>query len=151
MKKIWMLFMILVSFGSAAMAQDEDNGPHNEKLESIKIAFITEKLDLNSSEAKAFWPVYNEFNDQMKKLKNRERENNNILKAKTSVTDQEADKFLSEQLSLRQQQLDLTKKYVAEFRKVLPPKKVARLLTLEQEFKMQLLQRLKDRRERMQR
>ena len=38
----------------------------NEKIKSLKIAHITKTLDLTTSEAEKFWPIYNTFeNKQM--------------------------------------------------------------------------------------
>ncbi|MCE2786454.1 MAG: hypothetical protein ACK44P_05205 [Bacteroidota bacterium] len=146
---IFLLVALLSVSTIFAQQTDEDDDGKADKIEALKVGFITEKLNLSSAEAKSFWPVYNEFEVQMKKLRVKERENVRLLKAKSSLTDADADKFLNEQLSLKQQQLDLNKKYVAEFKKVLPAKKVARLLMLEQEFKQQLLNRLKERKGKM--
>ena len=44
------------------------------KIEIQKIAFITKALDLSSEEAQVFWPVYNNFSDEMKTIKERRRE-----------------------------------------------------------------------------
>lgn len=152
MKTVKLLLLLTMLGASIApvMAQDDEHEETgNDRVESLKIAFITEKLNLTSSEAKNFWPVYNEFESQIKRLRAKEKENIASLKAKTAVSDQDADKFMVDQLQLKQQQLDLTKRYIGEFKKVLPAKKVARLLMLEQEFKQQLLKRLKDRRGKM--
>ncbi len=146
---IFLLVALLSVSTIFAQQTDEDDDGKADKVEALKVGFITEKLNLSSTEAKSFWPVYNEFEEQMKQLRAKERENVRLLKAKSSLTDADADKFLNEQLSLKQQQLDLNKKYVAEFKKVLPAKKVARLLMLEQEFKQQLLNRLKERKGKM--
>jgi hypothetical protein len=146
---IFLLVALLSVSTIFAQQTDEDDDGKADKVEALKVGFITEKLNLSSTEAKSFWPVYNEFEEQMKQLRAKERENVRLLKAKSSLTDADADKFLNEQLSLKQQQLDLNKKYVAEFKKVLSAKKVARLLMLEQEFKQQLLNRLKERKGKM--
>lgn len=150
MKNKFLILIILLGMTSVKVrAQEDDN--RNEKIESLKIAFITEKLNLTSSEAKVFWPVFNEFSDELKKLKEKEKENMHALKTKNSPTDIESNKFINEHINLKQAELDLTKRYINEFKKVLPERKVAKLLTLEQEFKQQLLQHLKDKREKMQR
>lgn len=148
MKKLMQWSICMLMLPSYTIAQDEPES-RNDKVESLKIAFITERLNLSSKEATVFWPVFNEFSDQMKKIREKEKENIRLFNARTAATEQESDKFLTEQLALKQAELDLTKKYVGEFRKVLPVKKVARLLTLEQEFKQQLLQRLKQRQGKM--
>lgn len=134
----------LVSCFLPNLKAQEDADEQTDKVEALKIAFITEKLSLTSAEAKLFWPVFNEFNAQLKKLKHREKENIRAFKSKSDPTEQETEKFMSEYLLIKQAEIDLTRRYVAEFRKVLPARKVARLLTLEQEFKQALLQRLRD-------
>ncbi len=144
MKKL-LVIIAFISFISGKVTAQEEDG-HNDKVEALKIAFITEKLNLSSNEAKVFWPVFNEFNGEQKKIRAKMKENVLTFKAKSSPSDQDASKFISDQLGLKQAELDLQKKYVSEFKKVLPEKKVALLLTLEQEFKQQLLQRLKENR-----
>jgi hypothetical protein len=146
LKNLLLIVFLVNAATMFAQQADQDDDDKADKIEALKVGFITEKLNLSSAEAKNFWPVYNEYESQMKKLRLKEKENTAIIKAKTSATDTDADKFLADQLSIKQQQLDLTKKYVAEFKKVLAPKKVARLFMLEQEFKQQLLKRLKERR-----
>ena len=39
--------------------------PDREKIKTLKVAFITERLDLSSSEAETFWPAYNAHQKQM--------------------------------------------------------------------------------------
>lgn len=133
----------LLSLGLSLRAQDDQNDK-NDRVESYKIAFITERLNLTPKEATVFWPVYNEFSDQLKKLKRAEKERVRNFKDKTQPTDAESEKFTADYIAFKQQEFDLTKKYIAEFKKVLPAAKVAKLVTLEQEFKMELLHRLKD-------
>ena len=70
------------------------------------------------------------------------------MRTKTEFTDQEAEKLIQDQVQLRQQEYDLTKKYVGDFKRVLPVKKVARLMTLEDEFRVLVMQRLRDARPR---
>ena len=41
-----------------------------EKIQALKIAQITETLDLSENEAQKFWPFYNAFEDSIKSIKN---------------------------------------------------------------------------------
>ncbi len=145
MKRLLYIFSAMLLTSVSATAQDEP-GERSERVEALKIGFITEKLSLTTKEASAFWPVYNEFSDQVKSIRAKQRENAKAFSARVNPTDAESDKFITDQLAFKQSELDLTRRYSQEFRKVLPVQKVARLLTLEQAFKQQLLQRLKDRR-----
>jgi hypothetical protein len=51
------------------------NRPGKEKVEAMKIGFITDYLDLSSEEAKEFWPVYNKYQDEMDALRKGRRQN----------------------------------------------------------------------------
>ncbi len=142
MKNYVLTMMLLVS---VTTLRAQEKMPPHDRIESYKIAFITEKLDLSSKEAQAFWPVYNEYNDQLQAMRAKEREKGNAFRKLENPTNAESDKFILEHLTFRQQELDHVKKYVAEFKKVLPDAKVAKLITLEHEFKMQLLHKIKER------
>lgn len=147
MKKLFSIFCIsLAALGAFAQNTDTDDEP-NEKIAALKIGFITEKLDLTGKEAEGFWPVFNRYESEVKALRKKQRQAAAAFKTKTNVTEAEADKFLADQVALKQQELDVLKKYIPEFKRVLPSAKVARLLSLEQEFKLQLLKRIKEQRQ----
>jgi hypothetical protein len=145
MKKILFILLISLSFGATAQNNDDADEGKNEKIAALKIAFITERLNLSSKEAEVFWPVFNRFEQEMKAVRKKEKQAARIFKDKPNATEAEADKFIAEQVQLKQQELDVLKRYLPEFKKVLPASKVARLLSLEQEFKLQLLRSMKQR------
>ena len=60
MKRILILLSIIIFPFTGAGAQN----PNLERLNNYKIGFFTKKLDLSSSEAEKFWPVYNEYQTQ---------------------------------------------------------------------------------------
>jgi len=119
-----------------------------EKIESQKIAFITKELNLTTTEAQQFWPIYNEYSDKneelLKSMGRKNIENKSI--DVNEITDKEAIDIADEQIVLAQKLLDLRKKYHLEFKKVLPPKKLLKLYIAEREFKKILLKEIKDRR-----
>ena len=63
MKKILLILCIVFAFGI------KTNGQPQEKVEALKVGFITQRLDLTTEEAKVFWPVYNKYSDELKKLR----------------------------------------------------------------------------------
>ena len=71
MKQIVLIFSLFIGFISVK-AQNE-NQDRNERIEATRIAFITERLNLSSKEATVFWPVYNEFSNQLKKIRQAEK------------------------------------------------------------------------------
>ena len=62
---LFLLFSTTLMFGQRR--------PDKEKIKSLKIAYITERLNLKSSEAQAFWPIYNAHEELMESFRNQER------------------------------------------------------------------------------
>lgn len=140
MKKYIYLVAIIVTISLNAMAQK------GERLEAMKIGFITERLNLSSDEAKIFWPVYNKFTDDLKKL--RQSTKGKIAEEMSempAMTDAEAEKVLNDMVSFKINEAELLKKYATEFKKVLPVKKVVLLFKAENDFKRELLKKLAQR------
>ena len=136
MKRI-VLISIMIGLALFAKAQ---NG---ERIEAMKIGFITERLDLTSEEAKVFWPVYNKFTDEMKKLRlTTKGKITEEMADMTSLSDAEADKILNDMVNFKLNEAELIKRYAQEFKKVLPVKKVVLLFKAENDFKRELLKRL---------
>jgi len=114
------------------------------KIESQKIAFITKALDLSSEEAQVFWPVYNDFSDEMKTIREKRREVfSKARKNRSSLTDKEIGIINDERLKMEQESLDLKVKYNKEFQKVISNKQISALYHAEEEFKKELLHRIK--------
>jgi hypothetical protein len=144
MKKIFILLATVYCLPLFAQ-QEEFEETKNERIESLKIGFITEKLALTSKEAELFWPIYNKYENEIRAIRRQQRNMTKSFQQKTNNSEAESDKYLLDQLSLKQQEVDLLKKYIPLFKKVLPTTKVAKLLVLEQAFKIKLLQQLKTR------
>ena len=116
-----------------------------ENIEAMKVAFITSKLDLTPEEAQKFWPVYNQYTEKMQELRKKRRlDEREAKKNIDEYSDKEIEHAIDSDLAVRQKELDLQKEYSTKFKTVLPMKKVAKLYAAEEEFKMELLNKLKD-------
>jgi len=112
--------------------------PGKEKIEAMKVAFISNQLSLTPEEAKVFWPLFDKFEEERKVIrKGEEPVPLDVMK------DEQVGKFIQSVIDNKQKDLDLFKKYIPEFKKVLPERKVAKLLTLDAEFKKMLLMHAK--------
>lgn len=141
------LFTTLLIAQPQRMRQGQGMEDRKENIEAMKIAFLTRKLDLTPEEAKKFWPVYNGFTDEIKKL--REDRRGRMRDARDEfekMNDKDVEKLIDGEIIFRQQELDVVKKYHGQFKEVLPMKKVALLYRAEEEFKKELIERIKDRR-----
>ncbi len=129
--------LLLVTFAATGWAQDKSN------IKSQKIAFITNKLDLSPEEAQQFWPVYNKADKEMSALKKEHRQKQRAAGKMNELSDKEVEQMIDAEIAYKQSELDLMKKYHAEYKKVLPVKKVARLYKAEEQFKRELIRRVK--------
>ncbi|MCK9254378.1 MAG: hypothetical protein GX793_05270 [Bacteroidales bacterium] len=116
----------------------------NEKMHSEKIAFLSSEIDLSVSEAQQFWPIYNEFNEELDKLFNSEREINRELKINLpNLSDKEISDKLNKLIQIKIDRADLESKYHKKFCEVLPIDKVAMLYKSDREFRKHLLHKYK--------
>lgn len=140
MKKYILIIAMFIAFNSNLMAQK------GERIEAMKIGFITERLNLTADEAKVFWPVYNKFTEELKKLRlSTKGKITEEMADMPNMTEAEAEKVLADMVNFKINEAELIKKYAAEFKKVLPIKKVVLLFKAENDFKRELLKQLANR------
>ena len=128
--------------------KDDGDGQSDrkEQIESMKIAFLTKKLELTPDEAKNFWPVYNQYTAEMEKVRDaRRKQHQEMRQNKENLSDKEYEKSIDTEILYRQQELDIMKKYTAQYKQVLPMKKVAALYRAEEDFKRELLEKMRER------
>ncbi|HEY1005804.1 MAG TPA: hypothetical protein VGD92_01445 [Sphingobacteriaceae bacterium] len=133
------LFLLLMAAPGMLHAQERSGKSKHEEIEAIKAAFITKKLDLTSEEAKAFWPVYNDYQRELSAIIRERRQNFKSSGGNPSGR-------LNADFDFEGRVLALKKSYQKEFAKVLPPQKVLTLYRAEREFREQLIRELKERR-----
>jgi len=139
------LIIIAITFGLANFTKAQNpRADKKEKIESLKVAFITEKLDLSVEEAQKFWPVYNKYTAELEKSRKDFRgQMVDELKNLDQMSNAEADKALRDMIEFRSKELDITKQYTNEFKRVIGPQKAVKLFVAEQEFKKELLKMLR--------
>lgn len=119
-----------------------------DKIESMKVAFLTQRLNISSDEAKVFWPVYNQMSDELFQLREKRRtEIRQLRDDDANLTDKDYERMFDSDLVFRQAELDILKKYQPQLKKVLPLKKLAKLPRAEEDFKHELLERMKENRD----
>lgn len=97
-------------------------------------AIVALNLGLTDYESKEFWPVYEEYWAEMKKLGDRDVALiSDFAKhyVYESLTNQKAEEMIKEWMSIKKQEIKLKEKYVKKFKKAIPEKKVLRYLQLE--------------------
>ena len=102
------------------------------KIQADKKLLIAENMQLTEAEAKFFWPVYEDYQNELFLLQSRSiKLINDFAEAYEKMTDKDAKKLLDEYMTIEGLRLKLRQSYLPKFRKVLPEKKVARYYQLE--------------------
>jgi hypothetical protein len=145
------LTAVLILFFFHGFSQPDDRREDKkEQIESMKIGFLTKRLNLSPEEAKTFWPVYNQYQNELETLRSSRKKDFHDGKTDfAEMSDKDAEKLVDNEIAFRQSELDVMKKYHSQFKQVLPIKKVATLYRTEEDFKRELLQRIQERKKDM--
>ena len=149
MKRLQAFLIVLILSAGTALAQPGSRMEEKkDKIEAMKVGFLTQRLDLTSEEAKNFWPVYNQYQKDLDNLRSKRRGDRRDAKQEfEAMNDKDVEKVVDDEIVFRQNELDIMKRYHTQFKQVLPIKKVAKLYRSEEDFKRELLQKIKERKE----
>ncbi|MFD2824034.1 sensor of ECF-type sigma factor [Lacinutrix iliipiscaria] len=140
-KKVITLFALFVSFLSFSQ---NDRLENREKIQALKVAYITEQLDLSTSEAEKFWPIYNTFEEEQHRLRQSSHDKREDINFDT-LTESESQKLLDEMIAINKERISMYDTYILNLRKVLPAKKIILLKKVENEFKQKMFEEYRKR------
>lgn len=127
MKKLFTLLCLLALLQISAQAQPERPPVDRPNIQGLKIAFITKQLSLNTEEAQKFWPVYYDFSDKARKIRQDEKD---------------------DEIAFEEKMLAERKKFKAEMKKILgADDRVNKSLTLDRDFNNVIKKELEARRD----
>ncbi|MBV1925194.1 MAG: sensor of ECF-type sigma factor [Dokdonia sp.] len=139
MKTTITLLILLIT--TATFAQKE----RQEKVKALKVAYITEQLDLTPAEAQKFWPIYNIFENKMSEIHSAERTLLRSIRTDwDSLSETDAQSAIGNIHKAEQQKMAAKETLVTQLRTILSYKKTLILLRAEEEFKRKLLNRLRN-------
>ncbi|MGE5217773.1 MAG: hypothetical protein ACM3SP_12295, partial [Chloroflexota bacterium] len=133
--------VMLFGFVPVVLAQDKpaDNMQIlRDKIRADKKLVVATNMDLTESEAKGFWPIYEQYQNDLQKINQRMA---NLLESyaddfrNKSLTDDKAKKLINEALAIDQAEANLKSTYAPKLSKVLPVRKVLRYLQIENKIR----------------
>ena len=129
-------FIVTLIFSVApAVSQDKPANTMNllrEKLRADKKLFVAEVMQLTESEAKAFWPVYEDYQKDLGKLRAvLQRMIEEYANHYKDISNAAAKKLVDDYLSLEEERLKIMRSHLSRFRKAISEKKVALYYQLE--------------------
>lgn len=137
------LIFVLLFCTLSAVAQDQEA---MKKIESARIALITERLSLTPEQAEKFWPLYREYTQQRQTLR-KEFQALRRSSEERQLTDEESKEVLQKGLDLKERQLDLDKDYTDKLGTVITNNQILLLRKAEEDFKQMIIKRIENRKE----
>jgi len=111
-----LLFCSLAAFSQGQRpGNPEARANELKKIQAMEMAFITKELNLSPEEAQKFWPVFNQYRNELRSIS--------------------AEKKMNDHLEKQQKMLDVRKKYREDFSKVMNQDRANRVFGAEDEFK----------------
>ena len=115
-----------------------------EQVQALKVKFINDRLGLTTDESAKFWPIYNEYESKRDAIRQQIRDINKQLRDSTkTLSDDEYLKLADQEAQLFQQDAQLLSDRNNALKKVVPGKKVALVYVAEEDFKVYLINWLK--------
>lgn len=129
---------MLLMGNAAAQAQTQSPNLNDDtqlllsQIQADKAAVVLKSLELTDPEARAFTPVYDEYQKERKEIAQRQiAELNKFASNYGSMTDKAAGEILKNWFKIQEDKNDLVKKYAKKFEHVLPKTKVLRFVQVE--------------------
>jgi len=148
MKNIKLYTTLFLLFSFSLFAQ---NGrllrEKKEQIKAMKIAFITNELDLTPEEATKFWPLFNAFEEKQQDIRRQklkgylDRLDNDAF---DNLSEKEASSMLAQMESTEDELYQAKKKFIASLKGVISPIKILKLKKAEENFNRKLLQQYRD-------
>ena len=135
--------VLTMALGFAVVGLAQDKPADNleilrNKIRADKKLVVATNMELTESEAKNFWPIYDQYQKDLQKINQRIA---NVLESyaddfrKKSLTDDKAKKLIDEALAIDQAEAGLKRAYAPKLSKVLPMIKVVRYLQIENKIR----------------
>ena len=120
-----LVFIIGLLVGCILTGTSQDIGGKDNKLEAIKIGYLTHKLNLSPDEAQKFWPLYKRYTDEIRQVK---MKNGNL-----------------DEISLEEKVVNIRKKYKTEFTHAIPEERVNQFFKEDKQFSNIIRKELQER------
>ncbi len=131
------MMVTTLSFGQSKRVKIED-------IKAQKKAFILKELNLTDEKTIVFWPVYENYDQEIHELRRKRRKIHKALKNYELLSETEIYKLTKEFLVLEKKEATIRITYLDRFTSVVGKGKAALVYHAEQKFKKELFRKMKD-------
>lgn len=141
MKRI-LILLVFLTHVSLSFAQPPKKDPA--LFKEMKEAFVQKELAITEEEGTLFWPIFQRFESEKIQLKKAAFGLPGERKKPADMNEDELNTFIQKQLDWKEKEAALQKKYIEEFKKILPASKVAKLIVIDEKFRQFLMKQVKE-------
>jgi hypothetical protein len=135
--------IVIMLFGFASVRSAQDKPADNmqilrDKIKADKKLVVASNMELTEAEAKGFWPIYEQYQKELQKINQRlgkTLESYADDNRRKSLSDDKAKKLIDEAVAIDQDEANIKSTFAPKLGKVLPVKKVARYLQIENKIR----------------
>jgi len=142
-KNILRAVMMVALWGFPVVSGAQDKPADNmqilrDKIRADKKLLVVSNMELTDAEAKGFWPIYEQYQQDLQKINRRMAK---LIESyaedyrNKSLTDEKAKKLIDEATGIDRAEGDLKSTYAPRLGKVLPVIKVVRYLQIENKIR----------------
>tara|TARA_B100000780_G_scaffold127492_1_gene89341 strand:+ start:4834 stop:5304 length:471 start_codon:yes stop_codon:yes gene_type:complete len=146
MKNLILLFSILFlsNLSYAQKTKITKAKLSTEKIDAIKKIYLTDKLNLDTSNESKFWVAYNNYQDSLRVIYRSKRLKYRKMNLDSSnLSDIEYKQFIDDFLDYEKKKIDLRAKLIVDLKEFMSLKKTVYLFRVEDEFRKEMMKKLR--------
>jgi hypothetical protein len=142
MKKLSIVLVMTLAW-MGAFAQSKEA---MKQIDIARIALITERLGLTPEQAEKFWPLYHEYNQQRRLLREEFRNARQSIN-KENLTEEQSKELMKKALEMKQRELNLENEYAQKMTQYISAQQMLQLRAAEHDFQQMVLKRIQNQRQ----
>ena len=146
----WKLLILALLFSGVMIGQIKNDRQQNreeikqnrqDRIENLKIAYISKELKLTTSESEKFWPVYNKYQVMLKDTRQLSKLRNND----SELDERKADEIIKVHIENEYKRAEIHEKMIADLKPIIGSVRVIELYKVEAKFIKEILNRTEQR------
>lgn len=144
MKKLLIFYLTFFIFQTGFSQKERLS---REKVNAYKKLFLSEKLKLNPNIEIDFWKAYKSYEDSLYQLWDNNKNNFRKVADEVSFSDPEYAQLINDYMDYEKKKVELRGQLISELREVLSPRKTYELFRLEEDFRREMMKKLRESRQ----
>ena len=137
MKKLFLLLSFFLLPNLFAQNVDDYIQLLKSDVQSQKVEIITQVMNFTDEQSQAFWPIYNEYSNELSKLSDKRVANIKDFAANfDSLTDAKANQLITKAFEFQENRLDVNEKYFKKIADAIGATVAAKYMQLEYELQL---------------